>query len=94
MKNKFFYSTLLLVAICIIMASCSSKNEINTCGFESQELYRIDVGGKYGFINERGNIIIEPQYDIAGFCFSDSLCFAKVENILVLLILMASSLLN
>ena len=77
MKNKIVYCNLLFVAICIFMASCSIKSNTNTSDSESIELYRIDVGGKYGFINERGNIIIEPQYDIAGFYFSDSLCFAK-----------------
>ena len=30
MKNKFFYCNLLFVTICILLASCSSKNDINT----------------------------------------------------------------
>ena len=77
MENKIVYCNLLFVAFCIFMASCSIKSNTNTSNSESGELYRIDVGGKYGFIDERGNIIIEPQYDIAGLYFSDSLCFAK-----------------
>lgn len=78
MKNKFFYCNLLFVTICILLASCSSKNDINTNDLKSQELYRINVGGKFGFIDEKGNIMIEPQYDIANFYFSDSLCYAEI----------------
>lgn len=77
MKTKLFIFSLLLASICMLMASCSPKDDVNTRDLKRQELYRINVGGKFGFIDEKGNIIIEPQYDIANFYFSDSLCFAR-----------------
>ena len=78
MKNKNFYCNILFVAICILMASCSSKSDINRNDEpESQVLYRIQAGGKYGFINEQGKIVIEPQFDWANwFIFNDGVCHA------------------
>lgn len=61
------------------MASCSSKDIINRdVEPESQELYRIKVGGKCGFINENGKLVIEPQFDRAYWFFTDGVCFATV----------------
>lgn len=57
------------------MASCSPESSNNSP--IGHELYRINVGGKYGFIDEYGNIVIEPQFDVAWFNFIDSLCFVK-----------------
>jgi hypothetical protein len=55
-----------LTVIFLAIAACtSSDRETN---IESKELYRIQVGGKCGFINENGKLMIEPQYDMA-FCF-------------------------
>lgn len=76
MKTRLFIFSLLLASISMLMASCSPKNDVNTIDSKSQELYRIDVGGRYGFMDEYGNIIIEPQYDNANFFFCDSLCYA------------------
>ena len=65
----------MLVASCIAIVACTSKNDSNTQIWD--ELYCINVGGKYGFINEKGDIVIEPQYDEAYFFFSDSVCYAE-----------------
>ena len=65
----------LTVIFLAITACTSSYREIN---IESKELYRIQVGGKCGFINENGKLVIEPQYDGANWFFGDSVCFAKV----------------
>ena len=79
MKNKNFYCNLLFVAICILMASCSSNSNSNVEDEpESQELYRIQVGGKCGFINEQGKLVIEPQFDMAYWFFGDSVCYARI----------------
>ena len=65
-----------LTVIFFAIAACaSSDRETN---IESKELYRIQVGGKCGFINENGKLMIEPQYDMAFCFFSDSVCFAQV----------------
>ncbi len=45
---------------------------------DNELLLRIQVGDKYGFINEHGKIIIEPQFDNAGIFFSEGVCFARL----------------
>ena len=74
MKNRHSIFALLIAFICIIIASCNFKNSNEQV--LGHELYRINVGDKYGFMDEYGNIIIEPQYDNANFFFYDSLCYA------------------
>ena len=69
------YLTLLLGAV--LNTACSSKDKHN--GDSWSELYRINVGGKYGFINENGDIVIEPQFDLVFFSFkSTEVCFASM----------------
>lgn len=69
---NLFVLTVILFAI----AACSSSDR--ETNIEFKELYRIQVGGKCGFINENGKLMIEPQYDMAYCFFSDSVCFAQV----------------
>ena len=78
MKAKLFIYNLLFMTFCIMTSSCSSKGEVYTDNAESQELYRIQVGGKCGFINEHGKLVIEPQFDRAYWYFGDSVCFAEL----------------
>ena len=67
-----------LFAFCIAMAACTSDNVSDNPTWK--ELYRINVSGKYGFINEKGDIIIEPMYDKAYFLFGDSVCYAEMGD--------------
>lgn len=75
MKKKQFIIVLAYILLCLVTTSCSDSESVNTSW---KQLYRINVGGKYGFINEKGDIIIEPQFDNAFFYFSDSVCFAQI----------------
>lgn len=79
MKNKIFYCNLLFITICVLMVSCLSKGDINRENeIEDQELYLIQVGGKYGYINEKGKLIIDPQFDIAYWGFGEGVCYAEL----------------
>ena len=64
--------------VCVMTISCSSKSEVFTDNAESQELYRIQVGGKCGFINKKGKLVIEPQFDMAYWFFGDGVCYARI----------------
>ena len=77
MKNSIL-TNLLLAAICIMVESCSTNNNSGIKNPVSHELYRIQVGGKCGFINEYGKLVIEPQFDRAYWYFTDSVCFVTV----------------
>ncbi len=62
---------IVLGLVLFTMVSCTNKeNEA------SSTLYKIMVGDKYGFIDEHGKIVIEPQFDFAGDYFSEGVCFA------------------
>jgi len=65
-----------IAAVFLMAVACSSKENEKT--IESKELYRIQVGGKCGFINENGQLVIEPQFDNAYWRFGDSVCFAEI----------------
>ena len=71
MKAKLFY----LYSLTIIL-SCTIIDNDNS--IVSQELYRIHVNEKFGFINEKGKLVIEPQFDNAFLVFSDSVCYAEI----------------
>lgn len=76
MKTKHILHSL-MIAICVIAVTSCSYNNGDKSG-ESHELYRIYVGDKYGFMNEKGEIVIEPQFDMAFFYFSEGVCFAQM----------------
>lgn len=76
MKVKVLFHILFLSAIGSIMSACTSTNREEL--IESKELYRIQVGGKCGFINEKGKLVIEPQFDETYWFFGDSVCYAKI----------------
>lgn len=74
-KNRKIFFVCLAV-FTMFVSACSSNNDYNKG--EWSELYRINVGGKYGFINENGDIVIEPQFDEAFFNFKKGeVCFAR-----------------
>ena len=79
LRNIFEFRHFMVLIACAIIASCSSS-ENNTEEPESQALYRIQVGGKCGFINEKGQLVIEPQFDRAYWEFTDSVCYAELGD--------------
>lgn len=66
---KFFFITCTLF---IMIACANNENGLQ----EDNNLYRIMVGDKYGFMNSQGKIVIEPQFDKACY-LSEGLCFVK-----------------
>lgn len=71
------FITIAILAILCIEYSCSNQTDNE---FPSDVLLRVKIGEKYGFINENGNIVIEPQFDNAFFYFSDGVCFAELDG--------------
>ena len=55
MKTKIL---LLWVTICVSLYSCSNK--------DSNLLLPMVVDGLYGYIDEHGKVVIEPQFKYAG----------------------------
>ena len=74
LKNLFHLFS--VSVICAIFIGCTSTDKEEL--IESKELYRIQVGGKCGFINEKGKLVIEPQFDEAFWFFGDSVCYAEI----------------
>ena len=68
----------LLAAFCMTVAACSQQKP--TEAENDQVLYRIQVGGKCGYINERGGLVIDPQFDRAYWVFGDGVCYAEVGD--------------
>lgn len=78
MKTRIIFHAF-LIAVFFLVLSCTSKG--NHDSISANELYRINVGGKYGFINENGDIVIEPQFDEVSFKFkSTGVCFARIGD--------------
>ena len=76
MKVKDLFRILFLSVVISVMSACTSTDREEQ--IESKELYRIQVGGKCGFINENGKLVIEPQFDETYWFFGDSVCYAKI----------------
>lgn len=57
-----------------LLAACNQNTKVD------DNLYRIMVGEKYGFMDASGKIVIEPQFDDANELFSEGVCFVKTEN--------------
>ena len=68
MKTKIL---LLWVTICVSLYSCSNK--------DSNLLLPMVVDGLYGYIDEPGKVVIEPQFKYAGI-FSDGLACVKTHE--------------
>lgn len=61
----------------LITLSCSSLR--NPLGSETPELFPIPQGGKWGYINRKGEVVIQPQFAQARF-FSEGLAVACIER--------------
>ena len=74
MKQLIVYCVAIMLCL---MTACTSivKDEAT-----STNLFRILVADKYGFIDEQGRIMIEPQFDEAYSRFSEGLCFARTGD--------------
>ena len=59
------------------MMSCTSEITTNE---SLPTLYRILVGDKYGFMDQSGKVLIEPQFDDAPINFYDKICWAKINE--------------
>lgn len=71
MKKALTY--ILFAFFFLLIASCShDRKEL----LDNRDLYRVRIGSKCGFINERGKLVIEPQFDDAHLLFGDGVCFA------------------
>lgn len=75
LTHKVAINGFLTTLIICLLTACNQSAQV-----EDENLYRIMVGDKYGFINERGQIIIEPQFDYANKFFSEGVCFVKTEE--------------
>ena len=63
----------LLAALTLcLLAACNQNTKVD------DNLYRIMVGEKYGFIDASGKIVIEPQFDDAHKRFSEGVCYVEV----------------
>ena len=65
MKAKFI---LLWITVCVSLSSCSNQ--------DSNLLLPMIVDGQYGYINESGKVVIEPQFKYAGV-FADGLACVR-----------------
>ena len=70
------------MCLTVFVASCSSftskKNNGKELGSQEQSYYQIIVDGKRGFVDARGRIVIEPQYDYTYGKISEGLCYVEI----------------
>ena len=69
--------TLYLIAFVLILSSCSSPLFISE---KNIELYRIEVDQKVGYIDQKGKIRIEPQYESCGVLSYSSECTEDFDS--------------
>ena len=74
---KVLASNLVLLIVFVLMMSCTSEITTNE---SLPTLYRILVGDKYGFMDQSGKVLIEPQFDDAPIKFYDEICWAKINE--------------
>ena len=70
----------LLLVISIILCALWACTNVPNKEDSSSALLRVKIGDKYGFINEKGEIVVEPQFDNAYLYFSDDVCFATLDG--------------
>lgn len=68
-----------IICLTSIMTSCTiNSTKSKQIEDDPNQLYRILVGEKYGYIDENGQVIIEPQFDESFIKFTDGVCFARI----------------
>lgn len=75
MRLARFYVVLTILLATLITLSCS-KNPFSK---ETPELFLIRQNGKWGYINSKGEVVIQPQFERAWF-FSEGLAAACLEG--------------
>lgn len=63
--------------VLLLTTSCHPESD---SGKNDSILLAVKIGEKYGFVNEKGKIVIEPQFDNVNLTFQDDLCFASLDN--------------
>lgn len=74
---KVLASNLVSLIVFVLMMSCTSEITTNE---SLPTLYRILVGDKYGFMDQSGKVLIEPQFDDAPIKFYDEICWVKINE--------------
>ncbi|MDR1169052.1 MAG: WG repeat-containing protein [Heliobacteriaceae bacterium] len=59
MKKILMFTLLIIIGLSL----CGCLNTANSSNYEN--LYLVELNSKYGFINDKGKTIIQPQYDFA-----------------------------
>ena len=72
-RSKFLVVALILL---ILLTSCKEKESTEIKDIENLTLYSVRRWSKYGYIDNKGNIIIKPQFDFA-LDFSEGLAAVK-----------------
>jgi hypothetical protein len=61
-RKVFFGMTAILI---ILLFSCQPTIDIEIEDYENFALYPVRQGSKYGYIDNKGNVIIKPQFELA-----------------------------
>ena len=81
MKKKLLY--ILFIGILLIgMTGCGNKEEKGSSEnseSDNDTLYPISSGGKWGYVNVNGKMVIDPQYDLA-YGFYEELAAVVKDN--------------
>lgn len=82
MNYRLTDKILCIILLLATLIGCDSKTiSDDTDG----NLYRIRVADKFGFINSKGKIVIEPQFDDAELLFSEGLCVVSLDGTSVII---------
>lgn len=78
MKTFHYFPSIVATLIIALSFSCNSTS-INK-EKEEDQLLRVQIGEKFGFINLDGKIVIEPQFDDANPTFVEDMCPARIGD--------------